>query len=67
MSNDTSHGTKVDSIIRILVKEWMLQDGGGKNNLIEVWMIVGIDSLGGHELYGGKHVEMASGVRDVDT
>ncbi|MNI43327.1 hypothetical protein D3C73_976530 [compost metagenome] len=39
----------VDSVIRVRVEEGGLKDSCGEDDLIEHWMVVGVDSLGCHE------------------
>ena len=49
MANGRTNSAVVISIVCLGQKVWRLKVGGGEYNLIETWIVVSIDLLGGHK------------------
>ena len=45
MTNNATNSAIIDGLISGQVKERRLQDGGGENNLVEHWGVIGIHRL----------------------
>ena len=49
VTDDRADRTEIGGIVTVLVEERMLQDGGGKHDLVEAGVVIRVDGLRGHE------------------